>query len=244
MAKDAKSLEKQELNPESIGSAMVELAMRDDVDADKLEKLIDLQTKLEDRHANKELNKALANFQADCPIIKKTKQTHNSTYAPLDEIVHKIKPLMDRYGLSFSFSIRDSIEKERLIDVTIRHTAGGTYLSSYNFPAMDEGGKMNNSQRTRSANSYAKRTALENALGIVTANADDDASRAVDDPATEEQLSKINSLMKTTDTTEARLLNHLKIESLEMLSRVDAKKTINMLNQKRNVLISKEDKDV
>ena len=216
-----------------VQAALIELVKRDDIDPSRLEHFLELQVKMEDRQNEKLLNNALCAFQSDCPIIKKTKKTHNSTYAPLDEIVHTIKPYLKANGLSYSFSIETKEAMENEITVHIRHVSGASMDSKYTFPRLDDGGKMNTSQKTKSANSYAKRVALENALGIVTADIDDDAKRAVDNSVTSEQIEQIESLAKNTDTTMQSLLKFLKVEKLEDLSEYEAKRAITALKTKR-----------
>lgn len=228
-------------------NAILEIAQRSDIDPERLEKFLNLQVQLEDRQNAQAFNEAFAKFQEACPIIQKTKKVSygqtNYDYASLDEMVHQIKPIMGRNGLGFSFDIKQVDSLMNLV-TTITHKDGHSKTFNYFFDQMDSGGKMNDSQRRKSALTYAKRSALENALGIVTAGEDDDARRAVDNPITNEQLEKIYSLMTTTDTTEKNLLSYLKIENLGLLSEVDAKKTINSLNGKRTAMMAKEGKNV
>jgi hypothetical protein len=228
-------------------SAILQIVKQKDIDPERLEKFLNLQVQLEDRQNAQAFNEAFAEFQKECPIIQKTKKVSygqtNYDYASLDEMVHQIKPIMGKNGLGFSFDITQADNLMNLV-TTITHKDGHSKTFNYFFDQMDSGGKMNDSQRRKSALTYAKRSALENALGIVTAGEDDDARRAVDNPVTNEQLEKIHSLMKTTDTTEESLLKYLKIENLGLLSTVDAKKTINSLNGKRTALMAKEGKNV
>lgn len=217
-----------------VESAILEIVKRGDVDPARLEKFLDLQVKMEERQAERELSEALAMFQSECPTIRKTKKGHNSNYAPIDEIVHIIRPILKKHGLSYSFNTNKINDNEKEMTVTVRHTGGGKFESSYVFPALDDGGRMNSSQRGKSANSYAKRTLIENALGLVTADEDDDARRAVDDPASDEQLSNIKKLMEATQTTEERFLKYMKVEKLKEMSVYDAKRAITALKQKRS----------
>lgn len=218
----------------SMQSALIEIVRRNDIDPDKLEKFLDLQIKMEDRQAESALNEALAGFQAECPIIQKTKKSHNSNYAPYDEIKHIVKPIALKYGLSWSFSVSDKSESIKEIVITVRHKAGAQFCSSYLFPSMDDGGKMNSSQRTKSANSYAKRVVLENALDIASAEMDDDARRAIDSVASPEQVATIKDLMSKTKVTDAMIFERYRINSFDDLSSHDAKKAILALKERRS----------
>lgn len=230
-SKDRPDIETKEL---SIQAALLQIVQRTDIDPERLEKFLDLQIKMEERQAEQALNKALSLFQLECPIITKTKRAHNSNYAPYDEIKHVIKPIAEKHGLSWSFSVADKSKEEKQITVTVRHKDGASFQSNYSFPSMDDGGKMNNSQRTRSANSYAKRTALENALDIVSADEDDDARRAVDSPITKDQIKEIVAMLNATKSDEQKFLNFMKVNDLGELTEFEGKKAISALKQKRS----------
>ena len=217
----------------SMQDALMRVCQDETINPERLEKFLDLQIKMEERQNEKDLNAALANFQAECPIIPKTKKGHNSDYAPLDEIVYLIKPILNKHGLSFSFTTDEKTNEEKEMTVIVRHKSGGSYESKSTFPSLDSTKSMNNSQRARSANSYAKRTALENALGIVSAGVDDDAGRSVDNPITDDQIEKINTLLGQTKTDLKKFTSHLKVNNLGELSEYEAKKGISQLKQKR-----------
>lgn len=232
---------------EQMQSALMEIVKRDDIDPERLEKFLDLQIKMETRENNKAFNNAFAQFQKECPIIPKTKRVNfksvDYSYAPLDEMIHLIKPIMGKNGLSFCFNLSPD-ENQMVLTTIVSHKDGCEKNFQYYFNPLHDDARMNDSQRRKSAITFAKRSALENALGIVTADCDDDARRAIDNPATDEQLEKIKSLCKSTSTTEESFLSYLKIESFGLLSLNDAKKAINLLNTKRGALVSKEKKNV
>lgn len=232
---------------EQIQNALMEVVKNPEIDPVRLEKFLDLQIKMEDRQNLQAFNDSFAKFQEECPIIPKTKKVAfgkvDYSYAPLDEMVYLIKPIMGKNGLSFSFNLA-SEDSMMILTTIISHKNGCTKDFQYFFNPLHDDARMNDSQRRKSAITFAKRSALENALGIVTAECDDDARRAIDNPITNEQLETINSLMKTTDTTEASLLNYLKVENLGLLNATEAKKTINSLNAKRSSLIKKGGENV
>jgi len=219
----------------SMQEAMIQIVQRHDIDPDKLEKFLDLQIKMENRQAEKALSEALAGFQAECPIIQRTKKAHNSNYAPYDEIKHTVKPVAHKFGLSWSFSVSDKNETTKEIIITVRHKEGAQFTSSYLFPSMDDGGKMNSSQRTKSANSYAKRVVLENALDIATTEMDDDAKRAIDNPATTEQISEIEGLIVATKSDFTKFKAAFQVNDLSDFSTLEAKDAIHALKEKRSM---------
>lgn len=209
-----KALEPAETAPAvDIKSALLEIVQRKDIDPERLEKFLELQIKMENRQAQQRFNEAFAAFQGECPVIvKKNKVSFGSTnydYAALDEIVAIAKPLLKKHGLSYSFNI--SIDGETSILTTIiNHADGYTKDFQYYFDTLHDDGRMNVSQRRKSAVTYAKRAALENALGIVTAGEDDDARRAIDNPMSEGQATEIREKLSELDRTEEKFLSYFK----------------------------------
>lgn len=219
----------------SMQDALIAIVQRTDIDPDRLEKFLDLQIKMENRQAEKAFSEALAGFQGECPIIAKNKKVAFGTtkydYAPLDEIVSVIKPLMSKYGLSYSFDVK-SEDKSTVMITTIYHKEGFSKMSYYAFDSLGEG-SMNQSQKRKSAVTYAKRAGLENALGLVTTGEDDDARRAIDTFISQSQLDEIKSLLIATKSDMAKFLVFLKVEKLETLTEMEAKNAIHMLKEKR-----------
>jgi|AntAceMinimDraft_13_1070369.scaffolds.fasta_scaffold24084_3 hypothetical protein len=223
-----------------IQSALLKIVERQDIDPERLEKFLDLQIKMEERQAKTAFVSALATFQGVCPIIVKTKGIKDkggmirSKYAPLDEVVYQVKSILVKNGLSYSFDVTKYSEDLQNIVITVSHVGGHSKDFNYPYNPMDEGGSMNNSQRRKSALSYAKRAAFENAFGIVTQGDDDEAQRLIDTPISEESISEIKDLIEKTDSDFAAVLKFLKVDRLEDLSALEAKKAVHALKQKRS----------
>lgn len=231
-------------NAPSFENALLKIVERSDIDPERLEKFLDLHAKTQARAASIAFFDALAGFQGDCPIIPRTRyvdftsKSGNATkynYAPIDEIIHIIKPHLTKWGLSYSFDIKKTAkESENELQVTIRHRGGHSETTTYFYNPLHDDQRMNQSQRAKSAITYAKRAGLENALGIVTADEDDDANRALDTIATESQIDEIKQLVAQTKSEEKKLLAFLKVESFDQLTAFEAKKAIHALKQKRS----------
>jgi hypothetical protein len=230
----------------SIQNALLGIVQRTDIDPERLEKFLDLQIMMEERQSKEAYNKAMAAFQGDCPVIVKNKtvdftaKSGNQTkydFAPLDEIVSVIKPLLQKHGLSFSFNIVPGESMDCLI-TTISHADGHSKDYNYTFFPMHDDQRMNQSQRRKSAITYAKRAGLENALGIVTTGEDDDANRALDTPVNENQIAEIRDLMEKTKTKEDSFLKYLGVAKFEELSFTGGKKAIYALRTKRDSNVS------
>lgn len=237
----AKAEPTQENETVSMQSALLAIVQRTDIDPERLEKFLDLQIKMENRQAERSFNEALALFQGECPIIRRTKKTDftsksgNQTkydYSPLDEIIHVIKPLLNKHGLSYSFDVQEK-EAHSILLTRIRHSGGHSEVYTLEFESMHDDARMNNSQRRKSALTYVKRAGIENALGIVTAGEDDDAKRAIDNPISQDQIDQINDLIKKTNTSESAFFSAMMVTKLTDFDALSAKKAINALKQKR-----------
>jgi hypothetical protein len=220
----------------SMQDALIAIVQRNDIDPDRLEKFLDLQIKMENRQAEKAFTEALSGFQGECPIITKKKKvsfgTTNYAFAPLDEIIFIIKPLLSKYGLSYSFDIK-SEDKLAVMITTIYHKEGFSKTSFYAFDALGEG-SMNQSQKRKSATTYAKRAGLENALGIVTAGEDDDANRAIDTQITPSQINEIEKLIIDTKSDLTKFKAVFQVKEISDFSSYEAKDAIHALKEKRS----------
>jgi hypothetical protein len=124
----------------------------------------------------KNLLKALASFQFQCPAI--TKSSNNpffkSKYAQLDAIQHHIKPLLDRNGLVVSqpTTVIDGIP---YVQTYVYHVESGEVISSC-FPIVVQ---KQTAQDYGSAVTYAKRYSLSGVLNLIIEDEDDDGEKAM-----------------------------------------------------------------
>lgn len=182
------------------------VAMDKEMDIDKLERMLDLKRQWDADNARKSFSAAMAEFQARCPTINKSRRADRGRggsyqYAPLDEIMRTIRPHLDAAGLSVRF---DSEVNNAVVTAVcyLSHREGHTEVSRFAAPIdaskTREGNYiMNVTQQIGSANSYCKRYALCNALNLAGSEIDDDAQSASSqatiehEPATAEQLAVI-----------------------------------------------------
>lgn len=231
---------------DTVESALLRVVKDPNIDPDRLEKFLELQIKMEDRQAAKEFHSDMAKFRVKCPQIPKSKKVDFKTakgsvkydYAPLDEIDFIIKPLLGEFGFSYAFNTIDN-GATTTVETVVSHKSGHIEKYTYTYDSIHDDGRMNLAQRRKSALTFAKRAGLENAFGLVVVGDDDDAKRAHDNPITEEQRDKIKELLGKTKSTEESFLSYMNVESLDDLSSYDAKRAINVLKQKREVVVDK-----
>lgn len=173
---------------------LVEMAIQSNADIDKLEKLMDLQERWEYGNAKKQFLLAMAKFQSICPDIMKTKKAHNSSYAPLGDIVAQIREPLSSCGLSYRFE-QDHTQGIK-VKCIVSHCDGHCESTEMSAPA-DSSGSKNVIQAIASTVSYLSRYTLTASLGIVTADADMDGRLPVDpmNVITDEQVSALFNLL-------------------------------------------------
>ncbi len=191
-------------------------------DVAKLEKMMELQEKWEDRQAVKDFAVSMSEFQSIMPVITKSKSygpgNRKITYAPLEQIMETIRKPLGEAGLSIRFDTKFTKVSETdlgYMNVTcfVRHSSGHTETTEMSV-SVDKGMSANDSQKMGSALSYARRYALIAALNLVMADEDDDAVVIVEF-INVDQVTVINDLLKESGANEQLFLKWCK--SLEVI---------------------------
>lgn len=189
------------VQPKNPGEMMV-LAIQNNVDPEVLKKLMDLQREWEAMAAKKAYVKALTEFKRECPAVLNKDATvnfesrggrTNYKHATLGGIVHAITPMLSANGLSVSFETEQNQDR---VSVTchITHELGhreSTKLAGPN----DTSGNKNAIQAVGSAVTYLQRYTLLAALGLATAEQDDDGFRAEVAAAGKEATAKATDIL-------------------------------------------------
>jgi hypothetical protein len=155
---------------------LIAKAIEHAVPVETLERLLAMRTALVAEAARAEFFRALSAFQARIPQIPKrqlaTTNKFQYCYANLSDIQSAIAPALCELGLSVAF---DTSLSERLLTVIARvhHAAGHSESTTFAVP-FENSARMSPAQAMGSALTYARRYALCAALGIVTAEDDDD----------------------------------------------------------------------
>lgn len=231
---------------EQDATALVRLALDKNVSVDVIERLVALQERMADRSARAAYFEALAAFQDECPEIAKSKTASIAmksggnfkyTYAPLDVVARTIRPVLKKHGLSYNFNVRQD-GGSLIIDAIVRHIDGHSETSSFPVP-IDKGSRMSDAQANGAALTYGKRQALVAALGLTTADVDNDA-RARRNPDEEQLISEeevaalddtIESLGKAVDRK--KFLSWLGYERLSDIPRHELARAQNALKEKQ-----------
>ena len=149
--------------------------------------------------AMENISKALVQFQAEFKGVDLDGKGHNYRYATLGNIVNKIRPVMEKCGLSFNHAY---IKENSTMRCTIVHSSGETLVSEVPF-LVEENGRTKGMQAIGTAITYARRYSLAAALGI----SDEDDN---DCPSVEEKFVfpfNIGKNIKKGDSFEKHKLN-------------------------------------
>ncbi len=142
-----------------------------------LESLVGLYDRMQAKNAEREFALALTDLQGETSNVEATKMVKNkdgsvrSRFAPYDEIMRTVKPMLTRHGFSITFDTEANGDRLNSI-CTLMHKSGHSrqnrFAVRYSTPpgASEPQGDM-------STKTYAKRGALCDALNIVVEHDDD-----------------------------------------------------------------------
>jgi hypothetical protein len=181
---------------------LISQAIAANVPIETLERLLTLRTNHRTEEGREAFVLAMSGFQSECPVIEKKKEVMNKdgrtvryTYAPLGDIVEQIKKPLAKYRLSYTWKVESTKTEIKAIAI-VTHSMGHSNSSDFTVP-IDTEGYMTAPQKTASALTFAKRYSLCNALGISTAEEDNDATTVEKEKDTKSIKSKIILLLRS-----------------------------------------------
>lgn len=157
---------------------LLALAIERGTPIDVMERLLAMSREVKADRAKEAYITAMSAFQAECPVIVKSKSGPNDSYryAPLDRIVATVGPLLGKHGLSYSFDTRDDDNAGEIVIVCIvTHIAGHSESKHCRFPLLKGTSMMSAPQVYAATLTYGKRYTFCNALGILTGDTDTDS---------------------------------------------------------------------
>jgi hypothetical protein len=211
---------------------MLQTAVEQGADLDKLSKLMDLQERWEANEARKAFVAAKAAFQKDAPTIAKTRSGHNTKYAGLAETLEQVRALMAEHELSHSWQTAQD-GNQIAVTCVLTHAGGHQETTSLS-AAPDASGSKNPIQAVGSTVSYLQRYTLSAVLGLASREQDDDGNGAgAGEPISAEQREELLTLMDQAQANTKRFLAHLAIPSVDALPASRFEETKAMLEKKK-----------
>jgi len=221
MSNEVSKIEKQQDNSGALLSVIERVAMSDNADITKLEKMLDMQERVQNKQAQQSFTSDMAAMQGDMPRVIETSQAHNSTYAKLEDINDTIRPVLQRHGFAVTFNVEQNDLQTVKVTAILSHREGHTQTSSIVLP-IDVSGKKNPVQAIGSSISYGKRYACCALLNISTGednNGYDQQPQAQEFtkvPLTENQEKKAIAMIKAGTYTRDALVNYYDVTPAQL----------------------------
>lgn len=169
---------------------------------------------------------ALNQFQSEMGtvVFDSANPFFKSKYASLSALVSKSKPILAKNGLSVSQLVSDGGS----VTTMLLHSSGQFLSSTLTLKAVKE-----DPQGQGSAITYARRYAYAAILGIVS-DEDDDGNAATNGKKLEcipdTQVKELLNLLQMKDLTEKKLLEYMKVTTLEEILATDYMKAKNAIS--------------
>lgn len=161
-------------------STLLEKAIEKGADIAQLKELMDLQERWEKKEAKKAFFDALSLFQTKVPLLKKSKTANIKSdkgsfsyrYSDLGSITNTIKHILLECGLSYRWEFKEEGGK-MTVTCLVSHRDGHTE-TTFMEAGLDSSGSKNAIQQKGSTHTYLQRYTLIGALGLSTADEDND----------------------------------------------------------------------
>jgi len=164
---------------------LIQMAVANNADPDKLEKLLSLQERWQGEQARKAFFDAMNQVQTNAPVVVRDSVNNqtNSRYAKLETVAKVLKPVYTAEGLSLSFGT-DASPVEGCVRITcdVQHVQGHERRFFADIP-LDNVGIKGSANKTKvhatgSSYSYGQRYLTCLIFNVTVADQDDDGQRA------------------------------------------------------------------
>ncbi|MDD1966147.1 ERF family protein [Pseudomonas putida] len=168
-------------------------------DIEKMERLLAMHERMQAKTAEAAFNAAMAQMQCEIPTVAHgaLNEHTDKTYATLDDINVKLKPIMQIHGFAISFKVEHVAAGVNVTGI-LMHREGHREQTTMLLP-LDIGKGRNAVQAVGSSTTYGKRYVMCALLNITTGDSrdqDDDGQAAEVPPAiTENQARQLQALL-------------------------------------------------
>jgi len=145
-AQEIVEVEEHQVTPINTEDAMVSMiermALDPSVSLDRIEQMMGMKERWEDRRAEKEYSEAMAAAQAGMPQVRRNQRNNqtNSRYADLDAVDEAMKPVITKHGFGLSFSpAQSAVENHYGIKCIVTHKGGHKVEHVTDIPVDDKG---------------------------------------------------------------------------------------------------------
>lgn len=205
-------------------------------DVAKMERLLAMAKEIREEERRDSFANDLAALQAELPQIQKdgrimVKGQLRSTYALTEDIDAAIRPLLAKYGFSFSFDSESKDGKMFTLTCRMLHKLGHSESKALLLP-LDSSDFRSQIQSVNSTITNGKRILRAMHLNLIERGKDDDGQGG-DKKITEDQARDLQSLMEEVNQDRPRFLKHFDIEKVSDLPVKELAGAIRDLERKR-----------
>lgn len=237
MSQTVKQLAPIQSDASAIIQVIERAASNPQVDIEKMERLLAMQERVMKRNAEMDFNAALAEMQANMPVISergeiKVGDTVRSRYATFEDINEAIKPILQTNGFAISF--RTSVTNNTVtVTGVLAHRSGHSIETSLPL-ATDTSGSKNAVQAIGSSVQYGKRYVMCALLNITSRGEDDDGRRAAGpERISASQAADLDSLIDEVGADRQKFMKYLRLTNLADLPAQAFKDAVAALEKKR-----------
>ena len=209
-------------------SVIQQMVTSGNFDVSVARELLEMQKDFMRHQAVINYNNDFALMSKEIPVIAKSKKAHTTSYAPLEDIVKVVQPILSKYGFSVSFTTNQDGLDAVTVNCSLQHKDGHSTSTSLMLPTKAVNNSMNAMQAIGAAISYGKRYTICGILNIATAQDDDNngfavnakiesAKRPVSDKQLVTAIEQINN--KERDLTEFLNRYDLSLQQLMLLGK-------------------------
>ena len=222
----AVAIKRDEQSPVVVGAdaylGMIERAARDqDVDIDKMERLMLMHERVVERAARAAYAAALAEMQCELPSIAERGKIDigrgkPQSYALWEDINDAIKPVLSKHGFALSFRTGRT-DAHIIVTGVLSHRDGHSEETTMHLP-LDSSGSKNAVQAVGSSTSYGKRYTAAALLNLTSHGEDDDGAAAGrGETITAEQVGALQDLIIEVGADPVKFCAYLKVQKLEAI---------------------------
>lgn len=222
--------------------SMIERAARDPaVDINKLQQLMEMRERIENRSAEVAFDKALTSAQSGMGRVRtdsNNPQTR-SRYASYGALDAAMRPVYTQHGFALSFNTENTAPEIVRVICRVSHQSGHSRTYQIDMPADGKGAKggdvMTKTHATGSAVSYGMRYLLKMIFNIAVSDRDDDGNAAADtgERISQAQVEELIALADEVGADKARFCKHFRVESFAAIPASRFQAAVALLNTKR-----------
>jgi len=214
-------------------SHMIERVLKDDsISMDRLEKLLDMQERVQRKSEKAAHIDALASAMSEMPTVPMNGRGHNGRpYATLKDITTTTRPVLAAHGLTLTFDT-DNNDNTVTVVAILAHRLGHETSVKITLPA-DTSGSKAAVQAIGSSQTYGQRYTAQSILGLSMGD-DMDDDGVLKDTATidDDQYRDLRAKIDEAGGDDSALLKFYKVEELTDLPRTKFGHATAMLNAK------------